>query len=336
MQKYAFWIVSKSGKMFWYKTSHPHSLRALVVYTRVPRTGPSSMQATDIDTRSKYFTNDVQVYDLRKDSSVGPPLSVEVYTLTEEYAARVAGALHALEEAEKFVRYNGTMFGKEYSRPREELLVSLDGPLQYRYSGKCLEAVQAKSVGFEVFFKITNALTQPGETEFTGALVNVYRKEGDKVSKHRDEDVTDQEHTGVACVSSGDKRVMRFHADPKVSGAEHLQDRTDITVHGGQVYIMKGEKFQRYILHECLAPSKTQPFDTRYSVTCRRFCAGGKGISRKHTSAEKKTADVVDEKADEERKRKRDSAEGETPGTVDKKADEECMLKRAATEATAK
>lgn len=294
------------------------------------------MQRIVVGTLPEYFTDVVDVYDLRKDSSVGPPLRVEVYTLTKKYAARVAGALHALEEAGKFVRYNGTMFGKEYSRPREELLVSVDGPLQYRYSGKCLEAVQAKSVHFEEFFKIANSLKQAGETEFTGALVNVYRKKDDKVSKHRDEDVTDQERTGVVCLSSGDKRVMRFHADPKVSGAEHLKDRTDITVHGGQVYTMSGEKFQRYMLHECLPPSKTQAFGTRYSVTCRSFSDAGKGISRKHTSAEKKTPDEVAKNANTERKRKRTSAEDETPGAVGERVDTEPMPKRAATKAPAK
>lgn len=337
MRKYTRWIVSKSGKMFWNKTPHPHSLRTQPLYKRVPRTGTSSMQRVAMTTPT-YFTDVVEIHDLRKNPPVGPPLSVEVYTLTKEYAARVAAVLHALEEAGMFVRYKGTMFGKEYDRPRRELLVSAlgCGPLRYGYSGKWLEAVQAESVDFEIFFKIANALIQPGETEYTGALVNVYSEAGDKVSKHRDQDVRPEEHTGVTCVSSGGKRVMRYHADRNVPGAELYKDCTDITVHGGQVYIMKGQNFQRFMLHECLAPSKKEQFDTRYSVTCRRFSAGGKGVSRKHTSAEKKTADVVDQKADEERKRKRDSAEGETPGKVDKKADEECMLKRATTEATAK
>lgn len=336
MQKYSFGIVSKSGKMFWYKTPHTHRLRAQAVYTRVPRTGTSSMHRIVIDTLPEYFTEEVEVYDLRRDSSVGPPLRVVVYTLTDKYKASVTAAVRALHESGMCKRRQGKMYGKSFTFPREELLVS-EYPLEYRFSGGCLEAVTADSVKFKELFDIANSLAQEGEAKFKGVLVNVYREQKDRVSPHRDKDVTDDEWTGVVCVSIGDSRILRVEADPKVPGSENFEGRTDIEVGDGKVYVMEGQRFQKYMKHEVRPPCKTQPFDVRWSLTFRRFLLlVDKKADTERTSAEKETPDAVNKKADTERKRTHTSAEKKTPDAVDEKADTEPMPKRAATKAPAK
>ena len=292
--------------MFWYKTPHPHSLRTQPFYKRVPRTGTSSMQRV-LKTTPEYFTDDVKVVDLRKDTTVGPPLRVVVYTLNDEYKERVTDVMRALPASGICVRRKGKMYGKEITYPRDELLVSAVGPLEYRYSGGCLQAVPAESVGFEILFPIANSLAQEGEKEFKGALVNVYREPNDCVNLHRDKDVTDAEDTGVICVSVGDDRILRFKADPKVPGAENFQACTDIEVCNGQVYVMQGVEFQKYILHACLPPSKKRPFGTRISATFRRFLRDD--TERKRTSTTTKASSVAGEVEDTERMGKRAKTE---------------------------
>ena len=155
-----------------------------------------------MDTLPEYFKKEVKVYDLRKDSSVGPPLRVVVYTLTDAYKARVMAAVRTLHESRMCKRRQGKLYGKPVTFPRDELLVSVDGTFEYRYSGGCLEAVTADSVGLKEMFDIANSLAQPGEAKFKGVLVNVYREQNDRVGLHRDKDVMDDECTGVVCVGS--------------------------------------------------------------------------------------------------------------------------------------
>jgi hypothetical protein len=260
-----------------------------------------------VRTTPEYFTDDVKVVDLRKDTTGGPPLHVVVYTLKDECKARLTGVLHAVHESGMCERRKGMLYGKPIIYPRDELLVSAVGPLEYRYSGGCLQAVTAESVGFEELFQIANSLAQEGEKEFRGALVNVYREQNDCVNLHRDKDVTDAERTGVVCVSVGDDRILRFKADPKVPGAENFQACTDIEVGNGQVYDMQGVEFQKYILHACLPPSKKRPFGTRISATFRRFLRDD--TERKRTSTTTKASSVASEVEDTEPMRKRAKTE---------------------------
>lgn len=173
---------------------------------------------------------------------------------TSPWRPRVNEAVRALHDAGMCKREEGKLYGKSFTFPGDQLLVTVAEPLEYRFSGGRLEAVTADSAVLTKVFDIANSLAEEDEKKFKAVLVNVYRERNDSVSMHRDKDVKRDEKTGVVCISVGDKRIIRFKADPSVPGAENYAPCTDIEVCGGEVYVMKGLEFQRRTLHACLAP----------------------------------------------------------------------------------
>jgi alkylated DNA repair dioxygenase AlkB len=176
-------------------------------------------------------------------------------------------AYEALLAALPWSRYEGSMYGKPYSVPRDEVWVS---PYPYIYSKRTYPAYD---VWPPELLAIKSKVEAAANTKYEAVLLNLYRNEKDSVSSHCDDEPRMSPYHPIASVSLGAERLFRMRTFKDKTGIYRAGGdfREELILGNGSLLIMHAG-MQDGWKHE--VPKSSEPCGGRINLTFRVMTRG--------------------------------------------------------------